>query len=226
MVASWWLLPTLMLLAIGAAGCSSTRESTGEECSARFRWQGRVYDSGVRLVRTPFVGERFGRGVLIDCDGTPVDPIRREPLYELKGIDPSVAFTTGHDKAMAAAYVDEDLPKSQWPQGLAEAATNPVCTASTSFEGTWSWIDADSWPNPDNFDVEPPYTATFRATRGRHLSLDRWSAVEINVAVDAEVADPPDPALLRQAIDQHRKVLAQVRCRGDQFVARSIQMAP
>ena len=214
---TWWVVHP----SGGGVGPDQVNPGNGAAagCAAMLTFEGRRYFGWGTLARTPRVVEPLGRATLPGCGDGDV-PTRHTTPYSL----PGVAVST-------AVFADDTVwvarPLSQLRRGLpAELRdlTRPVrCDGDGTSTMSGRLTGVDKMPTGKDYTVQPPYTATFVATRGDTLPLDRYRSVTVQVRVTEDTTGS-EPAVLRAALGHGRPVTVSARCRGTAFVAASLRL--
>lgn len=193
------------------------------DCNARVRLDGDTFRP-VNGLHLPVRGEALGQGEYLDCDGTPVAGLGVPEVFEVVGVDPTVAVLVT-DAGSESVYLNTSGRYRDRPKLLKQAEQFPKCRQPAQFVASWNFIDPEDVPSLDDFaSAEPPYTVLMKTSEGTGLPLDRWSLMQLEVEVTEATKPTPTGEFLTEANTEGQLIEVETVCSGDNFVATRLAL--
>jgi hypothetical protein len=208
------------VVAVGGTGIWAAVQddsAPAASCAAEGTFEGHTYTPRGDVARVPRTGSSVGSLVLASCDdGQGASGGDSLAAFGLPGVDPGVAVV-----ADGTVWLREGAATPAPVQELSRPV--PCQGPAATIAGRLREVDAQAQAD---FAVRAPYSASVLADQGPGLPLEDYSAVLLQVAVTEQTTAGTDPALLRAALAEGRRITVSVVCSGSGFTATAMALAP
>src|SRR6476661_7270274 len=196
--------PVLLMLLAALPTTSCGSGGLRGECGAVLRFGDTIYRS-VGAQQVPARGAPLGRAGYLGCGDSPAPGLGKDDVFAFGTIDPTKAVIAAGRRA-DVVYVNRDLPRTQWPPLVRQAAALLKCTKPMTFQGRWNFVYTDTVPGDELYDIPVPYRALFTARTSESIDPATWVSWTIRARVTKDTAPIPPVHTAKAAIKSHQPV--------------------